>query len=306
MINKLLVKGSSIRRGFKLKVDLEIELNLALGISGETGAGKTTLLRVIAGLDPKFQGRVQFGDEIWLDNINPKKIMLPTYKRHLGVVFQESRLLPGKSVLENLEYAERRASQSGLHVPRGEILEELSLKKLLTQPAESLSGGECQRVALGRALLTRPCLLLLDEPLSANDSHQRERIVDWLEHTLKARKAPLIYVSHSDEELRRLTQCLLLMREGHISRLGPTEKLLRDTEIGPYSGSEDLLDECNRLRGSVQAIDGAENTITIKVNNVSVENPRTLPEMGCSVTVVADQQKNSPTKSMLHPHTKKN
>lgn len=200
------------RTDFKLQVTGEWPVNGTVGIYGPSGAGKTALLRCIAGLEPA-QGTLHFRDQFWS--------LLPTHRRALGYVFQEARLLPHLSVADNLRYAwRRRHPYPGLEWD--EVIEALSLKELLHQPAPQLSGGQAQRVALGRALLSRPQLLLLDEPLAALDSTAREPILELLETLPQRCGLSMIHVSHSLEEIQRLSDYLVLLRAGTVAAAGPT------------------------------------------------------------------------------------
>lgn len=224
MSHQLIVEGCLERDRFTLELDLKVDLSEALGIMGATGAGKTTLLRVIAGLEPDFLGRVEFCGEIWHDGNRSNRV--PTHQRGLGVVFQDGRLLPDRTVESNLAFAQQRAPSVNDRLSYETLTEALDLHHLLAEPAETLSGGERQRVALARALLARPRLLLMDEPLAANDATHRRQLVAHLTKWLPAENIPLVYVSHAGNELVQLTQQLVLLEEGAVVAQGPTAGLL--------------------------------------------------------------------------------
>ena len=224
MSHQLIVEGCLERDRFTLELDLKVDLSEALGIMGATGAGKTTLLRVIAGLEPDFLGRVEFCGEIWHDGSRSNRV--PTHQRGLGVVFQDGRLLPDRTVESNLAFAQQRAPSVNDRLSYETLTEALDLHHLLAEPAETLSGGERQRVALARALLARPRLLLMDEPLAANDATHRRQLVAHLTKWLPAENIPLVYVSHAGNELVQLTQQLVLLEEGAVVAQGPTAGLL--------------------------------------------------------------------------------
>ena len=224
MSHQLIVEGCLARDRFTLGLDLRVDLSDALGIMGATGAGKTTLLRVIAGLEPDFFGRVEFCGDIWHDGDRSNRV--PTHQRGLGVVFQDGRLLPGRTVESNLAFAQQRAPTVNDRLSYETLIQALDLHHLLAEPAERLSGGERQRVALARALLTRPRLLLMDEPLAANDADHRQQLVAHLSEWLPAEDIPLVYVSHAANELAHFTQQLVLLEEGAVVAQGPTAELL--------------------------------------------------------------------------------
>jgi molybdate transport system ATP-binding protein len=230
MRNQLIIRGFLERARFTLDLDLSIDLNEPLGIMGATGAGKTTLLRIIAGLEPDFTGSVEFCGEAWRDGMIDR---VPTHQRGLGVAFQDSRLLPGRTVENNLNFATQRAPAVDSRLDDMTLVEALDLQHLLRESVDSLSGGERQRVALARALLARPRLLLLDEPLSANDSAHRQQVIAHLGDWMSAGGTPFIYVSHAAAELAQLTRQVLILDQGAVRALGKTDALLEAANVVP-------------------------------------------------------------------------
>ena len=230
MSNQLIIRGCLERARFTLDLDLCIDLDEPLGIMGATGAGKTTLLRIIAGLEPDFTGSVAFCGEVWRDGMIDR---VPTHQRGLGVVFQDSRLLPRRTVENNLHFAIQRAPAVDSRLDYITLAEALDLQHLLRESVDGLSGGERQRVALARALLARPRLLLLDEPLSANDSAHRQQVIAHLGDWMSAEGTPLIYVSHAAAELAQLTRQVLILDQGAVRALGKTDALLEAANVVP-------------------------------------------------------------------------
>ncbi len=228
MSHRLMIDGQLERADFVLKLTLDIDMSLPVGLMGATGAGKTTLLRVLAGLEPCFHGRITFCDEIWSDTTRAPARFIPAHQRSVGVAFQDSRLLPARTVRGNLVFAMHRAREGGLTLAFDDVVKGLYLADLLEQPTESLSGGERQRVALARALLSRPRLLLLDEPLSANDIERRLAMLAQLETWLSSETVSVLYVSHAQEELRRLTHQMIMMDRGAVRSQGATDALLTE------------------------------------------------------------------------------
>jgi molybdate transport system ATP-binding protein len=247
MTRRLIVDGSIRRSAFTLQVRLDVDLDQPMGLQGVTGAGKTTLLRIIAGLEPDFIGHVQWDARVWSDTT--KGINVPTYQRRLGVVFQDARLLPGLTVLENLRFALKR-SPSKMTAPQLEAMaDDFYIGDLMRRPIDALSGGERQRVSLVQALLRRPQLLLLDEPLSANDHDHRRKVALRLSEWLQKERVPLIFVSHSLHELNLLTQTILQMDAGRIVAQGPAENMLKPETVHTHFPA--LVLEVNETLGHV-------------------------------------------------------
>lgn len=267
MNRRLCVRGQLQRGDFTLDINLDLSLEHTTGVQGVTGAGKTTLLRVIAGVEPAFQGSVHFGNECWSDS--EKRINVPTYQRGLGVVTQQSQLLPGRSVQANLDYAMRRAATVEPCLSFGEVVAGLHIEALLTKGVETLSGGERQRVALAQALLMKPRLLLLDEPLSANDERQRQQIGERLSTWVAALDLPMIFVSHAPEELERLTGHLVVMQAGVIAAQGDTRAVV----VADRAAIQTTLDDAIRtVSARVLRVDPTEKTLMLAwddANNLS-------------------------------------
>ena len=196
--------------GFRLDAEFALEPVGITALSGPSGSGKTTLLRCIAGLT-RLSGRLTVAGEIWQDAAR----FIPTYRRPVGVVFQEASLLAHLSVRGNLAYGARRTDAKA-RVRLDDTVDLLGLAALLDRNPANLSGGERQRVALGRALLTQPKLLLMDEPLSSLDTGAKAEILPYLERLHRALAIPALYVSHDTQEIARLADRVIHMRDGKI------------------------------------------------------------------------------------------
>ncbi len=211
---------ASIRTSFRLNypdftfaVDLQLPSTGVTALFGPSGSGKTTLLRCIAGLVKSPDGLLRVKDEIWQEG----SFFMPIHRRALGYVFQEAGLLPHLSVRRNLEFGLQRIPPAGRRVQFEQVVDLLGLSRLIDrQDPCSLSGGEQQRVAIGRALLTSPKLLLMDEPLSSLDPASKQEILPYLERLHGALDVPMLYVSHSLDEVTRLADHVVLMDAGQI------------------------------------------------------------------------------------------
>ncbi len=196
--------------GFALDVDLKLPGQGVSALFGHSGSGKTTLLRCIAGLEAASVGRIEINGELWQDSA--AGVFVPTHKRALGYVFQEASLFAHLSVRRNLEYGMRRAGVN--KVSWAQAVELLGIGHLLERMPGRLSGGERQRVGVVRALLTSPRLLLLDEPLAALDLKRKNEILPYLERLHDELDIPVLYVSHSPDEVARLADHVVLLDHG--------------------------------------------------------------------------------------------
>lgn len=252
---------------------------------GPSGAGKTRVLRAVAGLDRGLRGHVRLDDQRWQD----ANRFVPPERRRIGYVFQEASLFPHLDVAGNIDFGRRRGA-GGSRRRREELVERLELGALLTRPVQTLSGGERQRVALTRALVTEPRLLLLDEPLAGLDQARKEELLDYLVTLVEDLDIPVLFVSHDMDEVIRLADHLVLIDGGRISAAGPlAETLLRAgahrhrgldasavlsgtvSEVNPRWGLAEIAVGGNRLRvpdAGLQA--GTALRLRIAARDVSV------------------------------------
>jgi len=200
---------------------------------GQSGAGKTTVVNAIAGLVRPRKGRIALNGETLFDA--NRDIHVPARKRRFGYVFQEGRLFPHLTVQQNLTYSRLfggEDSSTGL----GHIVELLGLRDLLGRRPAQLSGGEKQRVAIGRALLARPRMLLLDEPLASLDAPRRNEVMKYIELMRDEVRIPIIYVSHSVEEVVRLAATVVLMAAGKVAAVGSVEEIMGRPDLRAAAG----------------------------------------------------------------------
>jgi molybdate transport system ATP-binding protein len=204
---------------FTLTVDAELPGQGITAVFGPSGAGKTTLLRAIAGLDRQATGRLSVGGRIWQDS--ERGLFLPAHRRPVGYVFQEADLFAHLNVRANLLFGARRAKVADLPRKLAEVADLLGLGTLLGRRPGTLSGGERRRAAIARALLVDPAVLLLDEPLAGVDAARRDEILPWLERLHRASRVPILYVSHSLDEVARLADHLVVLDRGRVTAAGP-------------------------------------------------------------------------------------
>lgn len=217
------------RPGFQLDAGLDIPAHGITGIYGHSGSGKTTLLRCIAGLEPDAIGQLQVGDARWHDS--ERKLFVRPEQRNIAYVFQDGRLFPHLNVARNLAYGHKRRRPGANGVDTQQVVELLGLGKLLPRMPRELSGGEQQRVAMARALLRAPSLVLMDEPLASLDPQRREEILPFLDRLHAELSLPLLYVSHSLYEMTRLCDRLALMAEGRVLASGPLNEVLTRPDL---------------------------------------------------------------------------
>ncbi len=222
-------------QSFLLDAELRIPRRGVTAVFGRSGSGKTTLLRCIAGLERRARGYLRLDQKVWHDD--GADIFVPAHRRPFGFVFQDGRLFPHLKVVDNLDFGQRRAGGIDL-AHRATIVELLGLGKLLGHYPHQLSGGEQQRVAIGRALLTRPRLLLLDEPLASLDLQHKDEILPYLDGLHGTLDIPMLYVSHSPDEVLRLADYLILLDEGRVDAQGPLNELLERLDL-PLSHSSE-------------------------------------------------------------------
>jgi molybdate transport system ATP-binding protein len=210
---------------FRLRCDCRVEAGV-LGVFGPSGAGKTTLLHALAGLRKPSRGRIALDGEVLFDTA--ARACVPAHRRRIGVVFQDHRLFPHLSVRGNLKFAQKLACAEAPPIEFDSIVRTLELDALMDRKVSTLSGGECQRVALGRALLAAPRLLLLDEPVSAVDAGRRSHLLPMLRRVARRLDLPVIIVSHELHQILYLTDHLLLMDSGRCVAQGCFQALLHD------------------------------------------------------------------------------
>ena len=254
------------RKEFSIEAEFDIPSRGVMGIFGHSGSGKTTLLRCIAGLEKDAHGQIEINGQTWLSNDQN----LSSQERNIGYIFQESRLFPHLSVQANLDYGVKRCAECDTTtLDRDHLYELLNIGHLLDRKPHQLSGGEKQRVAIGRALLKNPQIMLLDEPLASLDQKRKQEILPFLDRLHEELSIPMLYVSHSMTEVSRLCDYMLVMEQGRVQFNGS----LHDALVSPESPLSHEEDAAAILEGTVAKQEKEFQLSTIQTcngNNIMV------------------------------------
>ena len=245
-----------------LAINLTLKKGEFIALSGVSGSGKTTILRIVAGLEEAF-GEIIVDDEIWLN----EKIKKPIQKRDIGFVFQDYALFPNLSVIDNLLYVKKDKDLAK------KLLRLTDLYELKNRYPDSLSGGQKQRVSLCRALMKRPKILLMDEPLSALDTHMRVKLQDEILALHKEFGTTTIMVSHDPSEMYKLASRVLVLKDGKIIDDGlPKDILLKTQGSQKFSFEGVLLDiiKVDVINIAIVAI--GQQIVEVVISNIEAQN----------------------------------
>jgi molybdate transport system ATP-binding protein len=264
---------------------LDVEAAMEPGINivfGASGAGKTTLLDAIAGLSRPDEGRIAIGGRVLFDST--AHVDVAVSKRRIGYVFQDLALFPHLTVEKNLQYGLANLSRGDAERRCGEILESFRIAHLRNRKPGAISGGERQRAALARALVTDPCVLLLDEPLAALDYPTRSRIIEDLRRWNEVHEIPVLYVTHSRDEVFALGECAFVLEQGKIVAKGSPHSVMsapRQETVAQLSGFENIFD------AEVIAAHEDRGTMTCRLtaSAVELETPLVRAEVGARLRV---------------------
>lgn len=277
---------------FVLDVAFESEASGVTALFGPSGAGKTTIVHAIAGLVRPQEGRIAIDGRVLFDS--NRNVDVPVEDRRVGLVFQDARLFPHMRVDDNLRFGWRRAKERMSEADIARIVEMLGLGPLLARTPARLSGGEKSRVALGRALMASPSLLLLDEPLAALDAARKAEILPYLERLRDEARVPIFHVSHSVDEVLRLADRVVLLDRGHVAGKGsvfdfaageigellPATGAVIDTRLEGHDGGLSLLSfEGGRLAVARMAAPlGSRLRVRVRAEDVLLarEEPRAI------------------------------
>ncbi len=219
---------------FSLDIDFSVEARGVTALFGPSGSGKTATVNAIAGLMRPESGRIALAGETLFDAATG--LTVPTHKRRLGYVFQDARLFPHKRVLANILFGARRTREKPAQSMIDDIVGMLEIGPLLTRYPANLSGGERQRVAIARALLAGPRMLLLDEPLASLDAPRKNEVLPYLERLGAASDIPIVYVSHSIDEVTRLADRIVVLNKGSVAAQGEVTDIMSRLDLFPLTG----------------------------------------------------------------------
>ncbi len=264
---------------FELNLSFSIPPGIAI-LFGPSGAGKTTLLDCIAGLSTPDSGRIAVGRQVFFDD----GLNIPVRKRKIGYVFQDLALFPHLSVEKNVHYGLARQNADERRRRCDAMLESFRIFDLRKRKPAEISGGERQRVALARALVTDPCLLLLDEPLAALDAATKAKILQDLRAWNQAHRIPILYVTHSREEVFALGERVLVLEHGRMIAQGTPHEVMtapRQETVAQLAGFENIFN------ATVVAAHEDRGTMTCRLagSNVELETPLVRAEVGSALRV---------------------
>ena len=249
--------------GFKLECSFDFPNSGITVLFGASGSGKTTVLRCIAGLE-RAQGYVKVDGVYWQND--EQRLFLPTWERPLGYVFQEASLFPHLTAKQNIEFAVKRSKSTDARSRMEEAIDLLGIRGLLRRKPAQLSGGERQRVAIARAVATEPKIMLFDEPLAALDFKRKSEIMPWLEKLKTNLKIPMLYVTHSAEEVLHLADNLIVMEDGRIKTSGALTDVLANIDLPIKIGEDTGV----LLKGKIVSKDKEWSLMTVDCGNIAL------------------------------------
>ena len=245
---------------FTLDASLTVPAEGVTALFGRSGSGKSSLIRLIAGLGVPDSGIIRLG-ETWLVDTR-RRHWMPPHRRQLGVVFQEARLFPHYSVRGNLRYGMPRASRGDFDG----LVELLGIGHLLARTPARLSGGEARRVAIGRALLSRPRMLLMDEPLTGLDGARKQELLRYIRQLARDTGVPILFVSHDTREIGALADRVALIEQGQVLASGPVDEMFSRLDLGPRTGR---FEAASLIEARIVAHDDAYDLTQLALRNVS-------------------------------------
>jgi molybdate transport system ATP-binding protein len=268
---------------FRIDVAFQSDGAMVTALFGRSGSGKTSVIDMVAGLVRPDEGRVVVDERVLFDS--EKRIDLPPARRRIGYVFQEGRLFPHYTVKGNLLYGMERTTVAERLIRFDSVVEVLGIASLLDRRPGKLSGGEKQRVAIGRALLTSPRLLLMDEPLASLDGARKAELLPFIARLPGQFGIPILYVSHAMDEVLRLADHLVLMDSGRMADCGTVEEVMSRPSFAAVSGGQDLA---NVITATVAKNDPLHGTTHLAFPGGVIRVPLLTVEPGLRLRVRID------------------
>lgn len=257
---------------------LDVQFDAPEGLTvlfGPSGSGKTTVIRAVAGLLKPDSAEIMVAGH----RFNGADVFVPPERRGIGYIFQDHRLFPHMSVAQNLRFGQRFGGD-GIEVPEGRVTEMLGLGPLMARRPAALSGGEAARVAIGRALLSRPRIILADEPLASLDAARKAEVLPYFERLRDELDVPILYVSHAAAEVARLATTVVALAQGRVQRAGPAFEVLSDPSVTPVGP---------RAAGAVIAAKVAahhdDGLSALDAGGIALHLPRLAAPVGAAVRV---------------------
>lgn len=278
--NRLRVAVGKRLDQFEFRCDLDLPLAGLTALFGPSGAGKSTLINLIAGLHRPDEGRVAVGDTVFFDAAT--RTERSVHERALGMVFQDARLFPHMTARQNLMFGLKRAAVRATQpiATFDAVVELLGLAALLGKRPHTLSGGEKQRVAIGRALLAQPRLLLMDEPLASLDAQRKDEVLTYIARLRDEFNVPILYVSHLLDEVLRLATSLVLIDRGRVIASGPVAEVLTRRDVRDQLGGAEFG---TLVFGTVSAHDDRYGLSTIDCSGFELRVPRVEMPVGTAL-----------------------
>jgi len=267
------------RRDFRLDVAFSGGAGVT-ALFGPSGCGKTTVIRLVAGLERPESGRIVLGERVLTDTAT--RTFVAPHRRRIGMVFQDAQLFPHLDVAANLGYGRFFTPHGLRRIALDAVVEVLGIGHLLRRRPATLSGGERQRVAIGRALLTSPDLLLMDEPLAALDEERKLEILPFIERLRDEFAIPIVYVSHSVEEVARLAATVVRLDHGRVARIGRPAEVLAPTAL---ARTAERFEAISVLTGTVVRVDSGYGLSIVDHPAGRIVVPGLLPHIGEEVRV---------------------
>lgn len=264
---------------FQLALDLSLPNRGVTVLFGDSGSGKTSLLRCIAGLQTAQSAHLEINGKLWQDS--DQGVFLPPHQRPLGYVFQQANLFPHLTVAENIQFGIKRLDKSAAKANLDELIALLGIEDLLNRLPDKLSGGEQQRVAIARALALNPEILLMDEPLAALDFKRKQEILPYLQNLQQRLEIPVLYVTHSLQEMLQLADHIVLMNQGKVEAFGSLSQVLSRIDL-PLAKQREA---CSVWHTVLSAHDAEYQLSEVSFNGGSLHLHSLNAEIGSAVRV---------------------